>query len=55
MQWSFFVTMRYSIENRPEDRAFIPESYAQWLDSLYEGLTKKMILPDNHRSSAGFL
>jgi hypothetical protein len=46
MQWPFFVTMRYSIEHHPEDGAFNSESYAHWLDALYEGLTKRMALAD---------
>lgn len=46
MQWPFFVTMRYSIEHRPEDDSFNPDNYAKWLDALYEGLVRKMMLPD---------
>jgi hypothetical protein len=47
MQWPFFVTMRYSIEHHPEDSVFNPENYAKWLDALYDGLTKKMVLPES--------
>jgi hypothetical protein len=45
MQWTFFVTMRYSIKH-PEDDAFVPDSYARWLDALYDGLQRKMVLAD---------
>jgi pimeloyl-ACP methyl ester carboxylesterase len=49
MQWPFFVTMRYSVEHRPDDAAFNPDSYAKWLDALYEELSKSMVLADNSR------
>ncbi|HYL65170.1 MAG TPA: hypothetical protein VE077_21355, partial [Candidatus Methylomirabilis sp.] len=41
MQWTFIITMRYSIEN-PEDSTFNPSSYVQWLDSLFEGLRRQV-------------
>jgi pimeloyl-ACP methyl ester carboxylesterase len=37
MQWAFFVTMRYSIQNRTDGR-FNPSSYSAWVDALYTGL-----------------
>ena len=42
MQWTFFVTMHYTIEH-PDDADFNPSSYAQWLDALYDGLRKRLI------------
>ena len=44
MQWTYIVTMRYSIEH-PENAEFVPDSYAKWLDGLYDGLNKKLSLP----------
>jgi hypothetical protein len=41
MQWTFFVTMHYTIEH-PEDKDFNPSIYAQWLDALYEGLHHRL-------------
>lgn len=41
MQWPFFVTMLCSIEH-PNDSTFNPETYARWLDSLYEALSRKL-------------
>ncbi len=46
MQWSYFVTMRYSIEH-PDDSFFNPGRYAEWLDVLYEALSNKMKAPTN--------
>jgi hypothetical protein len=45
MQWTFFVTMHYSIEHHPEDNTFVPEIYARWLDALYDGLANKLSPP----------
>jgi len=42
MEWTFFVTMRYSIEHS-DDSDFNPNSYAQWLDAIYEGLHKQLV------------
>jgi hypothetical protein len=52
MQWPFFITMRYSIEHHPTDTAFNPDLYAKWLDALYDGLTKKLVLTDSDRNAA---
>jgi hypothetical protein len=42
MQWPFFVTMRYTIEHSA-DVDFNPNSYAQWLDAIYDGLHKRLV------------
>jgi hypothetical protein len=41
MQWTFIVTMRYRIE-RPDDEDFNPDTYARWLDAIYDGLHKQL-------------
>jgi hypothetical protein len=43
MQWSYFVTMRYTIEH-PSDEDYNPDSYARWFDALYAGLRKKLVV-----------
>jgi hypothetical protein len=43
MQWPFFVTMHYSIEHS-DDNSFNPNSYAQWLDALYDGLHRRLVV-----------
>jgi hypothetical protein len=43
MQWTFILTMRYSIE-QSDDNSFNPTTYAQWLDSLFDGLRKRLVL-----------
>jgi hypothetical protein len=49
MEWTFFVTMRYTID-RPDDENFNPGSYAQWLDALYDKLRGRLVLIDGHDS-----
>jgi hypothetical protein len=44
MQWTFVLTMRYSIEQPDSDNSFNPATYAQWLDSLFDGLRKRLVL-----------
>jgi hypothetical protein len=43
MEWTYFVTMHYRIEH-PKDEAFNPNLYAQWLDAIYDGLHKRMVV-----------
>jgi hypothetical protein len=42
MQWTFFVTMRYTIQHA-EDDGFNPNTYAQWLDAIYDGLRRRLV------------
>jgi hypothetical protein len=43
MQWTFFVTMRYSVAH-PNDATFVPDTYAKWMDALYEGVSGKFAI-----------
>jgi hypothetical protein len=35
--------MRYQIDH-PNDKEFNPGNYVQWLDALFDGLKKRMVL-----------
>jgi len=50
MQWAFVVTMHYEIKH-PEDKAFDPANYSQWLDALYDGLRRKLETDQSEKRS----